>query len=203
MKKLFATVAVLGLCIQFLNAQGVYLGPRIGATFANAKVDGDNEPDFDNRTSVLFGGVMELGLGDNFAIQPEASYIQRGFDGGDDGLLDLAPTLTLNYLDIGGLIKLKTGSSEQLSAYLGAGPSYSYLLSGEIGGLEIDFDEDETFNRGDWTANFAAGVQLPLGKSYLFVDVRYLLGLTDVNENEDVEVRNRSYAISAGLMLPL
>ncbi|WP_282777332.1 porin family protein [Phaeodactylibacter xiamenensis] len=203
MKKVFVTVTLIGLCIQFLSAQGVYLGPRIGATFANAKVDGDNEPDFDNRTSVLFGGSLELGLGDYFAIQPEVSYIQRGFDGGDDGILDLAPSVTLNYLDVGGILKLKTGSSEQLSAYLGAGPSYSYLLSGEVGGLDIDFDEEETFKRGDWTANFAAGVQLPLGKSYLFVDVRYLLGLTDVNENDDIEVRNRSYAISAGLMLPL
>ncbi|MEQ8707298.1 MAG: porin family protein [Phaeodactylibacter sp.] len=203
MKKVFATVALLGLCFQFLSAQGVYIGPRIGATFANAKVDGENEPNFDNRTSVLFGGALELGLGDNFAIQPEVSYISRGFDGGDDGIFGAAPTLKLNYLDLGGLVKLKTGSSEQLSAYVGIGPSYSYLLNGEIGDVEINFDDGDTFKRGDWTANFAAGVQLPLGESYLFVDIRYLLGLTDVNENDDIEVRNRSYAISAGLMLPL
>lgn len=203
MKKVFATVVFLGLMIQFISAQGVYLGPRIGATFSNAKFEGENEPDFDNRTSVLFGGSMELGFGDYVAIQPEVSYIRRGFDGGDDGIAALAPTLTLNYLDIGGIVKLKTGSSERLNAYLGAGPSYSYLLSGEIGDIEIDFDDEDTFKRGDWTATFAAGVQLPLGESYLFVDARYLLGLTDVNDNEDIEVRNRSYAISAGIMFPL
>lgn len=203
MKKLFVTVAFLGLLSQIIYAQGIYIGPRIGATFANTKIESENEPDFDNRTSVLFGGSMEVGLGDHFAIQPEVSYIRRGFDGGDDGFLSLAPTLTLNYIDLGALVKIKTGSSEQLNAYLAAGPSYSYLLSGEVGDIEIDFDEEDTFERGDWTATFAAGVQLPLGKSYLFVDARYLLGLTDINEDEDVEVRNRSYAFSAGIMLPL
>ena len=203
MKKLLL-IALLFACSASLLAQGVYIGPRIGAAFANTKIDGENEPDFDNRTSVLFGGAMELGIGDHFAIQPEISYIQRGYDGGDEGFGILLPALQLNYIDIGGLVKLKTGSSENLNAYLGAGPYYNYLISGEFGDLEIDFDEEETFKRGDWTAAFAAGVQLPPGESYLFVDARYLLGLTDVRDDDnDVEIRNRAYTISAGIMLPL
>jgi hypothetical protein len=200
-------IAILGiLCFATSSfAQGVYIGPRVGANFADVAFDGDDDPDFDTRTSVLFGGVLELGLSDNFAIQPEVSYVVRGYDGGENSVL--APSLRLNYLDFGGLLKLKTGS-EGINAYLGAGPFYSYALSGEIenslGTIEIDFDDEEAFKRGDWTAAFAAGLQLPLGESFLFVDARYLLGLTDLNDRDDeVEVRNRAYSISAGILFPL
>ena len=187
-------------------AQGIYVGPRIGANFANVSYDGDSDPDFNSRTSVLYGGVIELGIADKFAIQPEVSYIVRGYEDGE-GLAALAPELTLNYLDFGGLLKFKTGS-EGLNAYLGAGPYYSYALSGEIdtgiGTLEIDFDDDEAFKRGDWTAAFAAGVQLPLGESFLFVDARYLLGLTDLDDRDDeVEIRNRALSLSAGILFAL
>lgn len=202
MKKLFVLIGLLSAA-STIWAQGVYLGPRIGANFADVSFDGDEDPDLDTRTSVLFGGVLELGLSDNFALQPEVSYLVKGYDGGDESFLGLADEVRLNYLDIGGLIKLKTGS-EGINAYVGAGPYYSYLLSGEIGELEIDFDEDETFKRGDWTAAFAAGVQLPLGQSFLFVDARYLLGLTDIEDrDDDVEIKNRSFSLSAGILLPL
>lgn len=50
------------------------------------------------------------------------------------------------------------GSSEQFSVYFGVGLFYSYLLSGEVGGLEIDFDEEEIFEWGDWMVNFVVGV---------------------------------------------
>ena len=77
-------------------------------------------------------------------------------------------------------------------------------MSGEIGDVEIDFDDNETFKRGDWTAAFAAGVQLPLGESFLFVDARYLLGLTDIEDRDDeVEINNRSLSLSAGILFPL
>ncbi|NBC09043.1 MAG: outer membrane beta-barrel protein [Bacteroidetes bacterium] len=204
--KNFIAILVM-LCVAASSfAQGVYLGPRIGANFANVSYDGDDDPDLNSRTSVLYGGVLELGLADKFAIQPEVSYIVRGYEGGE-GLAALDPDITLNYLDFGGLLKFKTGS-EGLNAYLGAGPYYSYALSGEIdtgaGTVEIDFDDEEAFERGDWTAAFAAGVQLPLGESFLFVDARYLLGLTDLNDrDEEVEVRNRAFSLSAGILFAL
>ena len=206
MKKIIAIIVTL--CFAGSSfAQGIYIGPRIGANFANISFDGDADPEFDSRTSVLYGGVLELGLSDKFAIQPEASYIVRGYEGGEGLAALLAPELQLNYLDFGGLLKFKTGS-RGINAYLGAGPFYSYALSGEIntglGTVEIDFDDEEAFERGDWTAAFAAGVQLPLGESFLFVDARYLLGLNDLDERDDeVEIRNRAFSLSAGILFAL
>lgn len=202
MKKLILLIGLLSI-VGTMWAQGVYLGPRIGANFSDVKSDGEEDLELDSRTSVLYGGVLELGLSDNLAIQPEVSYIVKGYDGGDDTFLGLANEAKLNYLDFGGLVKLKTGS-DGINAYIGAGPYYSYLLSGEIGDVEIDFDDNETFKRGDWTAAFAAGVQLPLGESFLFVDARYLLGLTDIEDRDDeVEINNRSLSLSAGILFPL
>lgn len=203
----YAVAIIVTLCFAASSfAQGIYIGPRIGANFANVSYDGDGDPDLNSRTSVLYGGVLELGLADKFAIQPEVSYIVRGYES-EESLGFLNPNLTLNYLDFGGLLKFKTGS-EGLNAYLGAGPYYSYALSGEfdtaVGTVEIDFDDDEAFERGDWTAAFAAGVQLPLGESFLFVDARYLLGLTDLNDRDDeVEIRNRAFSLSAGILFAL
>jgi hypothetical protein len=47
-------------------------------------------------------------------------------------------------------------------------------------------------------------VQLPLGESFLFVDARYLLGLTDLDDRDDeVEIRNRALSLSAGILFAL
>lgn len=182
------------------------IGPRAGLHFSSVAVDPDE--DTEGTLGLMFGAVAELGLSDNFAIQPEASYVKRGFDRefDDDGDL-FSSDLRINYLDFGALAKLKT-SSEGFYGYLGAGPYYSYALSGELeteflginNTAEVDFDDDESFERGDWSVAFAAGIGVPLGESHFFLDARYLLGLVDIEKGEDTDVRNRGVSVSAGFL---
>lgn len=208
---LFAALAFL-FASPALYAQGVYLGPRIGAHFANVKWDGENKPDSDNRTAVLYGAALELPITRHLKLQPEVNYVVRGYTSESEILgANVARELKLNYLDFGGLLKIKT-NDEGLHAYLGAGAFYSYALSGEttfnVGNVsqtnEIEFDREESYERGDLSLALGAGVQLPLGQSFLFADARYLYGLNDVdNQDNDVEIKNRGLSLSAGLLFPL
>lgn len=190
----------------------ISVGPRVGMHFANAKIDPDNDRDIEGSLGLMAGGVIEIGLTENFAIQPEVTYIKRGYDSSmDDGNSLFESDLRINYLDFGGLLKFRT-ASEGFALYLGAGPYYSYAISGEVKttflGIEnttkLEFDDNDDYERGDWSAAFAAGINLPLGQSHLFVDARYLLGLTDIEKRDDeLEVRNRGVSVSAGILLPL
>jgi hypothetical protein len=208
-KLLFFSLAMTLAATTFAQ---LAIGPRVGIHFADAQIDPDNDREVEGSIGLMAGAVFELGLSEILAIQPEVTYVKRGYDQNmDDGGDIFSTDVRINYFDIGGIIKFRT-AADGLALYFGAGPYYSYATSGEVETtflgetttIDLDFDDDDTFERGDWTAAFAVGANLPLGQSHLFVDARYLLGLTDIEKrDDDVEVRNRGISISAGLLLPL
>jgi len=209
-KLLFLITALTFTATTFAQ---ISIGPRVGLHFANANVDPDDDREIEGTMGLMAGGVLEIGLTELLAIQPEVTYIKRGYDQSmeNDNNQLVSTNYRINYVDLGGLIKLRT-ASDGLALYVGAGPYYNYATSGEIvvdtpigeTTTELDFDDDDAFERGDWTAAFAAGINLPLGQSHLFVDARYLLGLTDIEKRDDErEVRNRGVSVSAGILFPL
>jgi len=74
MKKLvLAAFAVFAL--TFINAQEGKFGLLGGLTILSPDVEG---ADADSETGFLVGAFVELGLSDNFAIQPELTYSMAG-----------------------------------------------------------------------------------------------------------------------------
>ena len=208
MRKLLVLCFLIGFSLPLFSQLAI--GPRVGYHFSNVSIDPDQ--DTENRNSLLFGGVIEIGLGEVLAIQPEVTYMGRGFGRellGDNGDLFSSET-TINYLDLGGIIKLRT-SAENFGVYLGAGPYFSYALDGELAitvlgettTTEIDFEND--FNRTDINVALAAGINIPISdNSKIFLDGRSILGLVDVEaRDDDTTINNRGIAVSAGILLGL
>lgn len=58
----------------------------------------------------------------------------------------------------------------------------------------------------DFGLGFGAGVSFPLGTNALFVEGRYALGLSNINddpEDPDTQIKNKGIQVIAGITFPL
>jgi hypothetical protein len=168
------------------------------------------------------GAVAEIRLSDNFAIQPELNFIQKGFQVeetySDPGVGTVTEKfeVILNYIEIPVMLKGGVPFGPARFDVL-AGPSIGYALNGKIKFTEtangmtesdsqdIDFGEDD-FARTDFSVQFGAAFSLALGESAtLFADARYILGLTNLNTSpdDDITANNRGVALTVGALFPL
>ena len=174
MKKLFLITAVLFLGVSALNAQDLKFGAKIGANFSKLSGDGVNG---DNLTSFHVGVLAELNLIDNLSIQPELMYSSQGTKYQDE-------KFKLDYVSLPVLAKFYL-VSEKLS--LEAGPQFSFLLNDDV----PNTFETKTF---DFAAIGGLGYNLTQN---IFVQARYVVGLTDTSK--DASVTNKVIQLSAGL----
>lgn len=223
------TKSILTLVIAFaaftVSAQiQISYGPRVGVNLAKWAVDSEDEiGDIKNRLGFLGGAVFEIRFNENFAIQPEINFLQKGvkteFSETDTLFGDYSSSADVffNYLEVP--VTLKVGKSFGVARVdVLAGPSLGYGLSGKtkntytINGVtekeefDIDFKDDE-ISRIDVSLQIGAAVSFGLGESArLFVDGRYLLGLSnlvDTSDSDDPTIHNRGIALSAGILFPL
>ncbi len=226
MKVLVKTVLLICFATLATNASAqLSIGPRAGINLASWSLNDLAQEDLGeskSRLSLLFGAVAEIRINDNFAIQPEINFIQKGarFEETErdpiQGDVSYELDILLNQIEIP--VMLKGGVSFGGGRFdVLAGPSFSYSLNGRIkstftaGGNseseteDINFEEDE-FARTELGLQFGVAASFNLGSSAkLFLDGRYLMGLTNLNtsEDDDIEAKNRGIALSAGVLFPL
>ncbi len=196
-----------------IHSQSLSFGIRTGINSATVNVEDESglnvEPE--SRTGLDIGLMLEIGLTEDFSIQPEIHYMQKGFEQVFEILGDeFESELSLNYLEIPILAKYSFGS-ETVRGFVNAGPSLGYALSGKTiesfnGDKEetdLDFEEEE-FSRLDFSFALGGGIGFKTGPATIFVDVRYLLGLSNLDDSEnDTTVRNRGLGFAVGAMFPL
>jgi hypothetical protein len=195
-----------------LSAQAqVSLIPRAGITLST--ISYGNEPnDQEAKIGFVGGAGLEIGIIENFfSVQPELLFIQKGEDFDTRGVETKA---TLNYLELPVLAKVSFGS-HAIKGYLNAGPSLAMGLTGrqkveggeQSGETGIRFGDASSDgrryvdNRFDFGLQFGGGVGIGLGPGSVIADVRYGLGLTDLND--DNRSKNRVFAFTMGYSIPL
>ena len=204
MKKMIWSFA-FACCFISFNLQGQsYFQAKVGAVVANVNntVNGV-EIDTKSNLDLQIGIGLELGIIPAFSIQPEVMYLGRSYKA---DILGQEVRQNFAYIDVGALAKLRFGAENPINAYIGAGPFLNYAISGKtkIAGIEdkVVFDEDG-IKRTDFSIAAALGLNFNLSDLGFFADVRYILGLGDLDENPDREVKNRTIGITAGIMVPL
>lgn len=202
MKILTKTLSLLLLLsISFgVNAQ-ISIGPKLGINIAT--LGGDDTDEAKSLLGFQAGITAEIGITEKFSFQPELLYFQKGYRDDDFFELDFA----LNYIEIPLLAKIHFGDSESTSFFATVGPSFGFgqkiKISGDGQSEKFDFDESglKTFDLG---LSIGFGVQLPLGPGNLFIDARYLLGLTSLDDSDDdLNIKNRGIGIAAGFLFPI
>jgi len=199
------------------SAIGVKAGVNLGSWSFGEDLEGE---EFGSNLGFQFGGVLEIAVSEVFSFQPELLYFQKGARNefmfeilGEEIFVE--SEATFNYIEVPLLAKIKLGNSEATNLFFTVGPSLGYAASASgtskstAGGVTTeeseDIELDEEFNRFELSASLGAGVSIPVGSANLFVEARYLLGLSnlvaDENSNDET-VRNRGIGISAGFMFP-
>lgn len=205
--KIFNSILTLSFILIFgisTSAQ-ISIGVRAGVNIANQTIEQSGlsvEPDA--LLGLHLGALVNIGITDDFSVQPELTFIQKGnkfdFDLGTLGGGVVETKTTYNYLEIPILAKYGFGG-EKIGGFILAGPSIAFGLSGSSStdGDSIDLDwEEDGVTRSDFGIQFGAGINF----SQLFVDVRYGLGLTDLNDTDDdtFSVKNNGLNIGIGYL---
>ena len=179
MKKPLLVIALLFVLSYNAQAQLLQIGVKAGLNYANFS---GTAIQTDAITSYHAGLIAEIKLLDKFAIQPELLYTTQGasYDKAGQELKN-----ELGYIAIPVLAKIYLSKSFSLEL----GPQASFLLSEKN---NFDLADPKTFE-------FAvdAGLSFKITKN-IFVQGRYVLGLTEVSSNADA--KNSVLQLSAGLM---
>lgn len=215
MKKQFIVLAAL-MCfgLTVINAQ-TSIGLRVGTNLNKFSYSGEDATDdfteFQKSNAGLnFAIPVEFKFSNSFAVQPELSFNQKGEKTSIDFLgLKVTTKTIFNYLELPILGKYMFGT-EKIQANILAGPSFGYALNGKVvegdESEKIDLsDEDVSYNRFDFAAQFGAGVSVNAGPGKVFLDARYYLGLSNLNSDKDydLKINNRGIGINIGYLYTL
>jgi hypothetical protein len=176
MKKSFL-FAVLFLVPFIIHAQGVGIGIKAGANWANQDIE---NVDINSVTSYHAGAYVNLNFSDKWGITPEVLYSVYGSELNN-------VKLDLDYISIPLMLRFKPISLLSLEA----GPQFSILTKANLHGDDIK----NQLKTNDFGLAFGAGLHLPLGFN---AGARYILGFTDISDVSAESIKNRTFQIYVG-----
>lgn len=214
---LLAIAGLIALAPAHAGAQHATLGVKGGLNVANLSVDdpSDSDSGFDSQTDFLAGVFAQFTIGSVFAFQPEVLYSQRGAKSRDD---DPATKLNLNYIQLPLLLMARLGSRESpIVPTLYAGPQVSFEMrcqvTGESEGVSLGLDCDDPLLDGELQTKkteyglvFGGGFEFLYSRLTVHLDVRYNLGLTNLNDSSnasEVSVKSRVWSFMLGFGVPI
>jgi len=181
------------------------LGIKAGVSMATYKwTDGETSGSL---MKPVFGVFFAYNLSRNFAIQPELYYLMLG--GVDETVYEDATWKYVdydNYLHIPVLVKYRFMPDKQLSPVLFAGPAVSILLSAHY---KLFIDDVEQYDKSStaylkktrFSACFGGGLEYQMDKLKFLLDIRYDLGLTNIDAENDPtdQLKNRALMLMVGV----
>ncbi len=194
MKKLVLMLTVIAGSVSFANAQ-VSVGVKAGLNLAN--LGGDVE-DTDMRPSFHVGGYLNYALSEALSLQPELLFNSVGakssYDDPDFGSVD--ETIKLSYISIPVNLQYSFGVVN-----IHTGPQFSFLLSAKDE-YEADGASDEVDIK-DSMKGLDLGWGIGLGANFgkLNATARYTLGLSNIADSDDADIKNNVIQISLGYRL--
>jgi hypothetical protein len=189
----------------------------VGSSFAQVKISGgvlgglnlanvtvDPTPtgiDFSNLTGFAAGGVLNFEFTGGFGIQVEPMYIQNGAKVSSGSIEE---KIKVNYIDIPVILMytFATGQGE-VEPYVMAGPVLGIRLSAkETNGGEVDIKD---YTKGsNFGGTFGAGVKIPVGMNRIFIEGRYTIGFSDINNGiaTNTTIKTKGIQVLAGITFP-
>ncbi|UCC83341.1 MAG: PorT family protein [Gemmatimonadota bacterium] len=193
-------------------AQNLSAGPTVGIGFANWGGDVEGT---DSRFGLGIGGSFGFQLHDYFRLAVDGVYVQKGISEEEDGFSIKTKLSYLEFMFPATLTIPVADSPITPRIYLGPALAIETgcKFSAEEGGAEVDVGCDEIFEISEGQAPdfdtknldiglfFGGGVDVAVGSGAISVDIRYNIGLTNINDvegAEDVSIKNRNLQIVTG-----
>jgi hypothetical protein len=217
MKTLTALLAGLGaLALSASAVAEVHVGVLGGSSFASlSQQPAEGGVSFDDHSFFGVGAVADVRLGNRLSLRLEPTYVVKGSNFSiepDFFLFDRRVTgrFRLSYVELPILVRVSSRNG-RIRPYAMAGPTLGYLVrsrvQGRDGDVTVDEDGKDLFKKGDFGLDFGAGLLIPAGRTSLFVQGRYTLGLVDVSKQDENAAHNtlksRTIQAIAGVTIPL
>lgn len=209
MKKFILSLAVLASTAGVANAQtGIKVGLKggfNGSTFSGADSKGS-----EYKAGFAAGGFVNFGVSDNFSIQPELLYSQKGasqdgysYPSGTTTKNDGTAKTTLGYLDVPIMLRYNIGEDGK-GFFVEVGPQGSFVLHRRSfiedgGGTQVGSSETTTDNLNKVVLGYVGGVGYQI-TSGLQLGLRYTGDFTQVakQENGALNVHNSVFQFQVG-----
>jgi hypothetical protein len=226
MKKIILISVVLLMAVYGQTANNkINIGIIGGINVNSAEVEILEEgADVSSNTVIGIGGVLDLRFNQNLGLRFEPMYLQKGIGKTE---LNIQPGIdwysSSSYLEIPVLIKAEFG--ERVKPYLLIGPSIGILLDSEVkaklNNLTFKGDSKSVTENIDLSLSFGGGFIYPLNNLSIFIEGRYLLGLSNnikggtfeistKNVAEEIEwskdtdtLLNRGFLLMLGITIPI
>ena len=183
MKKVIL-VLVLAVSAIAVNAQARF-GLKAGVNIAT--LGGDDLEDVEGKksnTGFYFGGLVNVPLSTNFAFQPELIYsAKQGIEFNDGAEVNI----NLGYINIPLMLQYM---SSGFVAELGPQVGFNLTSKAKFDGEEEDFDDQ--IKGIDFGVNVGLGYITNSGFGF---NARYNLGLSNIGEESDSDVKNRVFQV--------
>lgn len=200
MKKLLVLLFVFSLFSLTSYAQ-MQFGAKAGLNISN--LSGSDVSNTDSKTGFAGGVFFMYQFSNMFAIQPEAYYTMKGAKnkGNLEGY-DYTATLSYDYIEIPVLLKLLIPiEGSKINPAIFAGPSIGFntthKVKVEAAGYSAESDIENTKST-EFSLVFGGGLGFPIGKNELGVDIRYILGLSSLDDSsQNYDIKNGVLNINA------
>jgi len=189
----YAISMAVGMSLAFGAAQaaaqdGATVGLRGGVSVASASFD-DDTFDEENRTGFVGGPFLNFDAGP-LGFQVAGLYNSKGVNT-NVGELDL------KYIEVPAVVKLGI-PLEVFKPSVFGGAAVAFRTGCELDGVECP---EDAFKTTDFLGVVGADLALYLGAVSLWADARYDIGLSDIDDADDVfgEFKNRNWNLTAGI----
>jgi hypothetical protein len=193
-------VFIVGLAVAFFamgataaTAQQSFTLGVLGGASLN-RLSGDGITEQDSRTGFIAGGFAKYSFSPMVSLILEAQYSVKGTKGATNSSGDMAD-LKFDYLDLPLLLNVGVPAGEMAAFNFYAGLSFNSRLKcgyGVNGASLTDCDDPWMEGEGiEWAIPAGLSLDYNFGGGVFTVDLRYLLGLTDVLEG--VAAKNNSF----------
>lgn len=185
MKKIIIAIAVIAFSTVGAQAQTSF-GVKGGMTSSNLKISGSGvNVTLSSKIGFYAGAFAEVGVSENFAVQPEVLYSLLG---AQSKFMDETSKLNLSYVNIPILAKYKSNGF-----FAVVGPQIGILVSAK----DSDGNSSkESFNSTDFSGVFGAGYTTMGGFG---IDARYQIGFGNIAKDTEGEGSLKNNAFYFGI----
>lgn len=158
--------------------------------------------------SYTAGAFLTLPVTSSLAVQPEINYVRKGRSNETDELnATFGTDFMLHYIQVPVLFQYRNTeilNKAESVFYINAGPYTAFALNAQT--RETNKDEGDFVvnvkesNNNDWGAIFGIGFQTPIRQKDVRFDLRYDMGLTEI-EAQPADFRTKSLSLTIGILL--
>ncbi|MEM1320157.1 MAG: porin family protein [Bacteroidota bacterium] len=188
---------------SYLQAQISY-GARLGYTLSNFNRQGKSVSGTKSDEMIKgldIGLLAEVRLTKGLTFQPELQFIQKGEVIYDKHFLQ-SGMRKLSYVHVPLLFKL-SADSKPASFFMTAGPSLGWGLFYKRGPRSEEFNEENHLRRFELALNVGIGLSYAINKARIFLDMRYMLGMTNVEVRREWDAKNQGFSFGMGVLVDL